>query len=268
MAAEIGVSNEQAIGEKVFAIGNPKGLGISVTEGILSLDSEYIDVDMDVPSGTFPQTIASKPYPYRVMRTDAAINSGNSGGGLFNSEGKLIGIINAKAVTNIKYDEHNKPYIDEKDGMGYALPITQVKYVMENILANNQANNALYSGKILKAKFGITTTVTDSVAGIGNDGKLYIKEEVSVYLVGKEIGENGQPITFDCIANGKFKEGDILKTIQIGNGEIVEVTRRFTVQEYLLNVRLGDTVKVVVERAGGNVELVFEFNDLKYFTVI
>lgn len=268
MAAEIGVSNEQAIGEKVFAIGNPKGLGISVTEGILSLDSEYIDVDMDVPSGTFPQTIVSKPYPYRVMRTDAAINSGNSGGGLFNSEGKLIGIINAKAVTNIKYDEHNKPYIDEKDGMGYALPITQVKYVMENILANNQANNALYSGKILKAKFGITTTVTDSVAGIGNDGKLYIKEEVSVYLVGKEIGENGQPSTFDCIANGKFKEGDILKTIQIGDGEIVEVTRRFTVQDYLLNVRLGDTVKVVVERAGGNVELVFEFNDLKYFTVI
>ena len=66
----------------------------------------------------------------------------------------------------------------------------------------------------------------------------------------------------------KFKEGDILKTIQIGDGEVVTIDRRFIVPEYLLNVRMGDTVKVVVERGGVATELVFEFNDLKYFNVL
>lgn len=264
MVADMGASEAQAVGGKVFAIGNPKGLGIAVTEGVLSLDSEYIDVDMDVPSQNFANAIVKKAYSYRVMRTDAAINSGNSGGGLFGSDGKLIGIVNAKAVANIKYDENKNPYIDEKSGMGYALPITQVKYVMNNILDSYANANSTNKGKVVKAKFGITTTITDSIAGIDGNGKLYIKEEISVYKVEKEQNAQG----FDCIANGKFKEGDVLKTIQIGNGEKVTIDRLFTVSEYLLNVRFGDTVKVVVMRGGAEVELVFEFNNWKYFTVV
>ena len=73
------------VGERVNAIGNAAGGGISVTEGILSVDSEIISVkDDDIVQS------------YRVMRVDAAINSGNSGGGLFDSSGELIGIVNAK----------------------------------------------------------------------------------------------------------------------------------------------------------------------------
>lgn len=244
--AELGVSSEQPVGEKVFAIGNPKGLGVAVTEGVLSLDSEYIEVEMEVAGSGFLSSVTKKTYSYRVMRTDAAINGGNSGGGLFNAEGKLIGIVNAKSVSS------------DIDNMGYALPITQVKAVVDNILRNN--------GKVVKAQFGIVTTVTDSVAGINSDGSLYVEEEISVYKVGKSQNSQGDWVSFDCIANGKFKEGDILKTIQIGDGEIVKIDRRFTVPEYILNVRLGDTVKVVVERNGKQETLVFEFNNSKYFT--
>ena len=245
-AAELGESNGQSVGEKVFAIGNPRGLGVAVTEGILSLDSEYIDVEMDVLSGGLFSSVTKKVYSYRVMRTDAAINGGNSGGGLFNTEGKLIGIVNAKSVSS------------DIDNMGYALPISQVKYAVNNILSNN--------GKLVKAQFGIMTTVADSLAGINSEGKLYIEEKISVYKVGQSQNAQGDWVNFDCIAKGKFQVGDILKTIQIGEGEIVKVDRRFTVPEYLLNVRLGDTVKVVVERDGKEETLVFEFDNLKYFT--
>ena len=247
VAADMGAPGEQKVGEKVFVIGNPKGLGVSVTEGVLSLDSEYIEVEMELPSGSlFNSTTVKKPFTYRVMRTDAAINGGNSGGGLFDSQGKLIGIVNAKSVS------------EEVDNMGYALPITQVKYAVNNILAN--------SGKIVRAKFGIMTTVTDSIAGIGSDGELYITEEISVYKVGQEQDSEGKWVNFDCIANGKFKEGDILKTIQIGDGEVVTIDRRFIVPEYLLNVRMGDTVKVVVERGGRLQTLVLKFDNANYFT--
>ena len=246
LAATMGASNENIVGEKVFAIGNPKGLGVAVTEGLLSLDSEYIDVDMQVPSDVFnSQTVKTISMEYRVMRTDSAINGGNSGGGLFNTKGELIGIVNAKSASA------------EIDNMGYALPITQVQYVMNNLLDNQ--------GSISLAQLGIMTTVTDSVAGLNEQGELYIEEEVSVYKVAQKQNDEGKWVGFDCIAKGVFQEGDILKTIQIGNGEVVRVNRRFIVPEYLLNVRLGDTVKIVVERNGKEETLTFSFDDTKYF---
>lgn len=267
VAADMGVSKERTVGEKVFAIGNPKGLGIAVTEGVLSVYSEYVDVGMEVPSENFANAATTKTYSYRVMRTDAAINGGNSGGGLFGVDGKLIGLVNAKSVTNIKYDENGNPYIDEKSGMGYALPITQVKYVMDNILANFESATSTNKGRVVKARFGVTTTVTKSESGIDSNGKLYVKEEISVYKVGEQNAQ-GFWVSNGYISHGKFQEGDILKTIQIGTGEKVEIDHLYTVSEYVLNIRLGDTVKVVVERGGVEVELVFEFNDMKYFVVL
>jgi PDZ domain-containing secreted protein len=95
---------------------------------------------------------------------------------------------------------------------------------------------------------------------------VYLEEEVSIYKVAERKNALGEWEEFDCIAKGKFEEGDILKTIQIGNGEIVKITRDFTVREYLLNVRMGDTVKVFVERNGKQETVVLEFNAAKYFT--
>ncbi|MBO5736950.1 MAG: trypsin-like peptidase domain-containing protein, partial [Clostridia bacterium] len=70
--ATMASSDEVQVGEKVFAIGNPDGAGIAATEGIISVESEYIQMSSTDGSSTVVQ--------YRVMRTDAAINSGNSGG--------------------------------------------------------------------------------------------------------------------------------------------------------------------------------------------
>ena len=104
-----GSSDALQVGDSVVAIGNPLGeLGGSVTEGIISaLDREVTIED----KGTFT-----------VLQTSAAINSGNSGGGLFNRQGELIGMVNAKASEV------------GVEGLGFALPIDDIKGIIEDLL--------------------------------------------------------------------------------------------------------------------------------------
>ena len=125
--------------ERAIAIGNPNGEGIAVTSGIISMTSEYID--LSITSGTTTQ--------YRVIRTDAAINSGNSGGGLFNAKGEVIGIVHARA--NVSY----------ADNVGYAIPGNLAKAVVENILDNCDGGE---NRSVLRCLLGIMTTSHDSRA--------------------------------------------------------------------------------------------------------
>ena len=92
MAVTVANSDELTPGMTTIAIGNPSSSdadlgGISVTKGIVSVDSEYITMSAIDTSGE---------VQFRVIRIDAPVNSGNSGGGLFNDKGELIGIVNAK----------------------------------------------------------------------------------------------------------------------------------------------------------------------------
>lgn len=239
--ATIGNSDTAVVGEKVYAIGNPQGHGIAVTEGALSVDSEYISLAMEVlykvnnGFGGYKNVIAEKEFSYRVMRTDAAINGGNSGGALFNVKGELIGIVNAKSSSSAI------------DNMAYALPITNVKYVVDNILDN--------SGKVLRAMFGVTLEVLSSKAEFDKNGNITTVQTIGV----NEVSEGS-------IAEGKLQKGDVLKTIQINGGEVKNVTRQYTVIDYMLNVRRGDTVKMKIVRGGTEQEISFTFDKAEYFT--
>ena len=103
IAAEFGDSSRLTYGDAVLAIGNPLGYGLSVTTGVISRPSESVTI------GNATLTL---------LRTDAAVNSGNSGGGLFDLNGKLIGIVNAKIAANTV------------DNVGYAIPsVTVVKSI-------------------------------------------------------------------------------------------------------------------------------------------
>ena len=106
--ATMGDSDELVVGEQVVAIGNALGYGQSVTTGIVSA------VNRTISSGT-----ASATY----IQTDAAINSGNSGGALLNMQGELIGINTAKISST------------DIEGMGYAIPITQVMEKLQALMA-------------------------------------------------------------------------------------------------------------------------------------
>lgn len=96
--AKLGCSSALLYGEDVFAIGNPLGsLGGTVTEGIISALEREVEMD----DGNV----------MTLLQTSAAINSGNSGGGLFNMAGELIGIVNAKySATGV-------------EGLGFAIPV-------------------------------------------------------------------------------------------------------------------------------------------------
>lgn len=97
LAAQLGCSRDLIVGETVFAIGNPLGsLGGTVTNGIISATAR--DIIINNSSMT-------------LLQTNAAVNPGNSGGGLFNMAGQLIGVVNAKCSE------------DDVEGLGFAIPI-------------------------------------------------------------------------------------------------------------------------------------------------
>lgn len=111
--ATIGDSSELALGEQVVAIGNALGYGQSVTTGIVSALNRTVEMESEDGS-----TTTDNEY----IQTDAAINPGNSGGGLFNMAGELVGLNSAKVSS------------EEVEGMGYSIPISDVKDEIEEMM--------------------------------------------------------------------------------------------------------------------------------------
>ncbi len=113
--AKIGKSSDVKLGETAVVIGNPMGLGVTVTDGIVSALSRSITIE---------------GVPMTLMQTNAEINPGNSGGGLFNKYGYLIGIVNAKASST------------DIEGIGFAIPID---YAVE--IANQLISQGYVAGR-------------------------------------------------------------------------------------------------------------------------
>lgn len=119
--AQIGSSDDLAVGQQVVAIGNALGYGQSVTSGWISALNRMISTD-DGTNST------------GLIQTDAAINPGNSGGALLNMKGELIGINSAK-------------YADSAvEGMGYAIPISKAKPILEELM-NRETREKVDSSK-------------------------------------------------------------------------------------------------------------------------
>ena len=227
-AATFAEFNDLTVGEKTYVIGNAKGDGISVTSGVLCVDSEESEM-----TGADEVTKVT----FRVMRTDAAINHGNSGGGVFNAQGKLIGIVNSKNVES------------DVDNMGYALPIFQIDAVVRNMLDND--------GKLIRATLGVMVGTKSAYAKWDESKqKTEIVEEI-------EIAE----VLSDGIAYGKLQAGDIVKSITLGN-RTVQTTRRFLFTEEMYNLRKGDTLSITVLRGGVEHTFSFTFDNDANFTVV
>ncbi len=116
----LGDSSKLRLGDNVIAIGNPLGeLNGSVTVGVVSA------LDRSIVIGNYTMT---------VLQTDAAINPGNSGGALLNSQGQLIGIVNAKSTgTSV-------------EGLGFAIPLNKITSIIEQILTYGYVKDRPYIG--------------------------------------------------------------------------------------------------------------------------
>ena len=214
-AAEIENSDRVVVGDSAIALGNAQGLGISSTSGIVSVDSEYI---------TMTAADGKSSVSFRVMRVDTAINSGNGGGGLYDENGCLIGIVNAKIV------------YDGVENIGYAIPSNVAVAIAENVIVYCFGTQL---ERVQRALLGITVSTSDSRAVYDSDqGLLTIRETVSVY----EVSEGS-------VADGVLQVGDVLVRASV-NGEMVEITRQYHVIDMMLSVREGDTVTFDILREG------------------
>ncbi len=217
-AADVANSDNVSILDTAIAVGNPEGKGISATVGYVNVDSENIVVSFN---GTSVQL--------RVMRTDAAVNSGNSGGGLFNDKGELIGVVNAKSGNSTT------------DNIGYAIPsnvaIAIAKNIKDYCFGENLKN-------VYRCMMGVTVYAGELKTVYDNEtGKVHKVERVVI----SEISKEGA-------ANGRLQLNDVIKAVTI-EGVRHEVTRTYHLVDTMLNAREGSRVIIHVERGGVNVDV-------------
>ena len=209
--AKLGNSDSISVLDSVFAVGNPLGDGISATVGSVNIISEYKKNEND--------------DELRVIRVDAAINGGNSGGGIFNVEGELVGIATMKIAHA------------EVDNMAYAIPVNFAKLMADNILyyCDEKAgqNARIFLDGIL---FSVDSAELDYDE---KTGKISKKEIVKI-----------SEIKADCVEDAKLcKVGDIITSVEI-SGVVYEPQFIYQLVEYRYMIKSGDTFKYNIIRDG------------------
>lgn len=209
---EMGDSDKVQIGDKAIAIGNPLGLDLQST-----LTSGYISgKDRTI-------TLQNGLQMDGLMQTDAAINSGNSGGGLFDQEGKLIGINTAKASA---------------EGIGFTIPINVAKTIVDNIVSG---------GSFEGVKLGISGVDVKTFQQATGQ-KLSIDK--GIYVVEVVRGSSAQ--------KAGVTRGDIITKV---NGK--EINTMSSLKKALLEVRPQQKGKITVYRDGNTKDLDIEFSTLQ-----
>ena len=161
---------------------------------------------------------------FRVIRTDAPVNSGNSGGGMFNDRGEMIGIVNAK-ISNSNIEN-----------IGYAIPSNVVRAIADNIIDYCYQKDC---ESVMRGMLGLTVeTASLSTSYDVNSGTIVRSEDVAV----ASLYDGG-------LAEKILREGDIIKAIKIGE-KSVRITRTYHLIDAMLDVRVGDRVYILIERDG------------------
>ena len=218
VAAELGDSDTLRIGQYAAALGNPLGLQFkfSMSQGIISGLERTITVSSDGTSAT-ATTMEG------LIQTDAAINSGNSGGPLLNSQGQVIAINSAKAA--------------DGESMGFAIPINVAKPIIEQIKSTGKFTRAYigikgigleetgYDENTLKQRFGATRGIYISsvIEGGGAEAAGLKEDDIIVKVNGTEVGTMNK---INSIIVG-YKDGDTVSVTYLREG-----------QEYTADVRL------------------------------
>ena len=198
--ATIGDSSKVKVGEFVMAVGNPLGMDYSVTTGVVSAIEREVQSDGNV---------------YSAIQTDAAINSGNSGGALVNSAGEVIGINTLKlAGTGI-------------EGVGFAIPISSTTSIISQLIENKT---------VVRPYIGITGSAIDEY-----DAQRYNLPQ-GVYV--DSVGEDSPA------SKAGLQKADIITKI-----EGKEVTTVDQLNRIKYNYNVGDKVKLTVIRGTEELEV-------------
>lgn len=205
--AVLGDSSSIEVGDLAVVIGNPLGeLGGTVTSGIISALEREINI-----SGK----------KMNLIQTDAGVNPGNSGGGLFNANGELVGIVTAKSSG-----------IDVEN-LGFAIPINDIKSVVDDLVEHGYATNRAFLGVMMKD----TTYSTNSP--YGGYGSLF-----NMFYSQMQYGAYVESVVEDSPAEkGGIKSGDIIVSV---NGNVVSTAAEVTSE--VTNCNVGDEIEIGIIR--------------------
>ena len=223
-AADLGKSANVRVFDTVYAVGNPEVSGFSATQSIISVRSENLELE-----GADGELVT-----LRVMRVDAAVNHGNSGGGLYDAQGKLIGIVCAKIQGS------------DVDNMGYAIPIDLVKNLADNILYHCDGVNMT---KLNRALLGITISAKVIGPVIDENGTLLEGARVQVMEVSRT-----------SLAYGKVQIDDIVNSITV-DGVTVIATEVYVIPEHMLTARVGSVIVMNVTRGSETFDITFTITE-------
>ena len=192
-AAEFADSDQAVVGEFVMAVGSPLGLDTTVTQGIISAVNRQVESDGVV---------------YTCIQTDAAINSGNSGGALVNSDGQVIGINTLKLSGS------------GVEGIGFAIPINSTLDVIDQLIDHK---------KVLRPYIGIT--------GINIDEELSKQENLEIGVYVKSVED------FSPAEKAGIKPGDVI--IKADGKDVEDMD---DLNEVKNSHQIGETMTLVVTR--------------------
>ena len=203
----LGDSDNMNVGDTVVAIGNPLGeLTFSLTEGVVSALEREVTTSNGVTMS--------------LMQTDCAINSGNSGGALFNLYGEVIGI------TNAKYSSNGSSSTASIDNIGFAIPLNSIRGIVESIIED---------GYVAKPYIGVSVTdVSEETQSYGLPKGAAVKEVVADSPAAKAGLQVNDIIT---------KAGDTEIT---GSQDLVKLVRE---------CKKDDVLKLTVYRQGSQIQV-------------
>ena len=201
--ATVGNSDDLKVGESVMAVGNPLGeLGGTVTSGIVSALNRSVSIQGSSSVNTMS-----------LIQMDASVSPGNSGGGLFNMNGELVGVVNAKSSDS------------DAEGLGFAIPINDAMKVAQDLLENGYVTGRPYMGITYLA---VTDAQTAQQLGVNAYG-IYVADVVK-----------GGPAD-----KAGLKVGD--RIVSIDGTEVAQKTDLGTI---IQQHSAGDTLSITVARGG------------------
>ena len=205
--ATIGSSDALSVGDGCIVIGNALGYGQSVTTGVISAIGREVTLQDD--NGN---TIKNS-----LIQTDAAVNPGNSGGAMLNTDGEVIGIVSAK-LSN-----------EQVEGMGYAIPISYASSIIEQMINSDVVSD------LEAAYIGIAGT------DITEDMSQQYSMPVGVYVQRVVEGSGAEAAGIEA--------GDVITAINDR-----EVTGMNTISNILQYLKAGTTVDITVAKGNNNYE--------------
>ena len=204
-AAEFGSSDMLTVGDKAYAIGNPLGLELrgTLTDGIISAINRDVDVD-----GT----------TMTLIQTNAALNSGNSGGPLINAYGQVVGINTIKMVASYDGDA-------AVEGLGFAIPSSTVAHIVNSLISTGEVEpqpvlGITVQGAVTLPDGNVGVQVIEVTPGLGGDLAGVQAGDVIVSADGESVTTNSDILRM----RRRYETGEELPMVIYRDGEYLEVS--------------------------------------------